>query len=126
MQVGDSRAVIRKKESTRLAAKRAVEAAERDEAVETRVKIQQRNVTMQEAIAKESILSSKKKRETATVKNVEAKLSVLEKNKDIFVRQNGEEAYEAKVNELISKMLKAGEESDDDDEPITNEVEEQT
>jgi hypothetical protein len=43
-------------------------------------------------MARESILSSRKKRETATVKKKQAQLKILQLNREIFVKQHREQA----------------------------------
>jgi hypothetical protein len=42
---------------------------------------------------RKSILSSKKKCESASVNNLKKKLKMLEKHKSIFIKKDGEEAY---------------------------------
>lgn len=116
---GGNREEIRKKEASRVTTKRTEDARERDRAVETRVQLQAHNIKIQEAMANESILSSMKKRESATIKNAQAKLKELEKHKDIFVRIHGEDKYEAKVNELLMALIGAG---DDDNTAKTDVV----
>ena len=109
---GGTRDEIRLKEAKRVATRRADNAKERDRAVETRVELQTRNLQIQEGLARESILSSRKKRECATVSNLKKKLKMIERHKGIFIKKNGEEAYEAKVDELLHALLTAGEEDE--------------
>ena len=63
-------------------------------------------------MARESILSSRKKRELATVKNQQTKLKILQANRELFVKKHGEQAYEDKVNDLLTALLKAGNKDD--------------
>ena len=86
-----------------------------------------------EAMAKETILRSKKKRETQsvkneemktknaerTIKNTERKLKMLEKMKNEYVKHNGEDAYEEKRIKLLQILIDAGDEKDDNDESKT-------
>ena len=69
VQVGNTRCEIRKKSFSRIEPKHVADAVERDEAVSVHVNIQECNIKVHEAMARQSILSSRKKRETATVKN---------------------------------------------------------
>jgi hypothetical protein len=67
---------------------------------------------------RKSILSSKKKCESASVNNLKKKLKMLEKHKSIFIKKDGEEAYKAKVAELLYALLAAGKE-DEPRPPVT-------
>jgi hypothetical protein len=121
---GGTRDKSREKEAKRVAAKRAEDAKERDRAVDTRVELQTRNLELQEGLVREFILSSKKKRESASVNNLKKKLKMLEKHKSIFIKKDGEEAYEAKVAELLYALLAAGKE-DEPQPPVTKNNEEE-
>jgi len=94
---GGTRDEIRPKEAKRVATRRADNAKERDRTVETRVELQTRNLHIQEGLARESILSSRKKRECATVSNLKKKLKMIERHKGM-------------VDELLHALLTAGEE----------------
>ena len=111
--VGGTRNDIQKKLMQRLEEKRAVNAAERDVAVEQHINLQSR-LKVQEAMARESILSSRKKRESVTVKNQKSKLKILQANRELFVKNHGEQAYEDKVNDLLTALLEAGNKDDPD------------
>ena len=52
------------------------------------------------------MLKSKKKRESATVKNLEKKISMLEKHKDIYVKKYGEDGYETKLGKLVDDLAR--------------------
>jgi hypothetical protein len=112
---GGKRDDVRKKEAARVAKKRAENAEERDRAVSTRADIQTRNLEVQENLAREYVLKSKKKRESATVKNLEKKISMLEKHKDIYVKKYGEDGYEAKLGKLVDELLASGAEEEIND-----------
>ena len=105
--VGGTRNDIQKKSMQRLEEKHAVDAAERDVAVEQHINLQSR-LKVQEAMARESILSSRKKKESVTVKNQQSKLKILQANRELFVKKHGEQAYEDKVNDLLTALLEAG------------------
>ena len=98
-----------------MAKKRAENAEERDRAVSTRADIQTRNLEVQESLAREYVLKSKKKRESATVKNLEKKISMLEKHKDIYVKKYWEDGYEAKLGKLVDELLASGAEEEIND-----------
>ena len=68
---GGNRDEIRNKEAGRVATKHTEDAHERDHVIKTRVQLQTHNIKI-EAMTNESILSSMKKRESATIKNAQA------------------------------------------------------
>ena len=51
--------------------------------------------------------------------NLKKKLKMLERHKSIFIKKDGEKAYEAKVAELLYALLSAGEE-DEPEPPVPN------
>ena len=95
-----------------MAKKRAEDADERDRAVSTRADIQTRNLEVQENLSREYVLKSQKKRESATVKNLEKKINMLEKHKAIYVKKYGEDGYETKLGQLVDELLAAGAEEE--------------
>lgn len=72
------------------------------------VNIQEHNIKVNEAMARDSNLSTRKKREMATVMNKQAQLKILQMNKEIFIKQHGEQTYDMKVNKLLTTLLNAG------------------
>jgi hypothetical protein len=75
--------------------------------------------SVKEAMAKESILRSKIKRETQAMKNVESKMKIaksklkmLEEMKEEYVEHNGEEKYAKKRAKLMNALIDAGDEDD--------------
>ena len=89
-------------------------------------------------MARESILSSRKKRETATVENKQTQMKLLKKNRKVYVSLYGQKAYDKKLGELLTACLAAdnvndnytnldnsdGEEQDAEEEVSTGEMEE--
>lgn len=60
-------------------------------------------------MAAESILSSKRKRAKANFTMLNSKIKVLEKYKDAYVEEHGEENYKKKLQELINALMASGE-----------------
>jgi hypothetical protein len=46
------------------------------------------------------------------VKNKQAQLKILQLNKEIIIKQHGEQAYDTKVNKLLTALLNTGAEDD--------------
>jgi hypothetical protein len=90
----------------------AEDADERDRAMSTRANIQTRNLEVQENLSREYVLKSQKKRESATVKNLENKINMLEKHKAIYVKKYGKDGYETKHGQLVDELLVAGAEEE--------------
>ena len=72
-----------------------MDAAERDVAVEQHINLQSR-LKVQEAMARESILSSRKKKESVTVKNQQSKLKILQANRELLSRSMGSKLMKIK------------------------------
>ncbi len=110
---GITRATQRVNKNDREATKRAEDAVERERAidihVDARADIRERNLKVQEAMAAESILSSKRKRAKANFTMLNSKIKVLEKYKDAYVEEHGEENYKKKLQELINALMASGE-----------------
>ena len=110
---GITRATQRVNKNDREATKRAEDAVERERAIDIRVDaradIRERNLKVQEAMAAESILSSKRKRAKANFTMLNSKIKVLEKYKDAYVEEHGEENYKKKLQELINALMASGE-----------------
>ena len=77
--------------------------------IDARADIRERNLKIQEAMAAESILSSKRKRAKANFTMLNSKIKVLEKYKDAYVEEHGEENYKKKLQELINALMASGE-----------------
>ena len=88
---------MQKKLEKKVAAKQAEEAVERDRAINMHVELQTCNMMVQEAMAKESILSSKKKHYSMTVKNLQTKMKMFQTNKDIFIKTRQTRIYSSKT-----------------------------
>lgn len=115
-----TRAEIRDKAEERKRKKREEDAVEREQAVQVRAAIQERSIRLQEkrakterAMARENILSSRKKRETATVTNKQTQMKLLRKNRKVYVSLYGQEAYDNKMGELLTACLAADNVNDD-------------
>ena len=110
---GITRATQCMNKNDREATKRAEDAVERERAIDIRVDaradIRERNLKVQEAMAAESILSSKRKRAKANFTMLNSKIKVLEKYKDAYVEEHGEENYKKKLQELINALMASGE-----------------
>ena len=98
---GKTRKEQRADASKKVAAKRADEKEEREQAIETRVAIRTAAAETNRELAYESILSSRQKRVSATGKNlerkikmIERKINMMEKHKKIFEKNHGPEWYE--------------------------------
>jgi hypothetical protein len=109
-----TRAEIRDKAEERKRKKREDDAVERQQAVSVRVAMQERTIRLQEKrartereMARENILSSRKKRETATVENKQTQMKLLKKNRKVYVSLYGQEAYDRKLGELLTACLAA-------------------
>lgn len=97
MSVCPTRVASRNKSSSRVEAACAEDAAERDKAVDIFVSIQENNLKVQEAMARESILSSRKKREAVMVENKQTQLKILQAKKESYVKQHGKDAYDLRL-----------------------------
>ena len=110
---GITRATQRVNKNDWEATKRAEDAVERERAidihVDARADIRERNLKVQEAMAAESILSSKRKHAKANFTMLNSKIKVLEKYKDAYVEEHGEENYKKKLQELINALMASGE-----------------
>ena len=84
--VRGTRNIIQKKLMQRVVEKDVVDATERDVAVEQYVNLQSRNLKVQEATARESILSGRKKREPTTVKNQQSWLKIPQASREFLSR----------------------------------------
>lgn len=102
----------RQMKTLKLQKQRKLAAEERDAAVAVRADLKAKEHKIREAMARESILSSRKKRETATIKNASKKLKMLKMTKDIFIEKHGEDAWKEEVNKCMMEML--GKASSDD------------
>ena len=112
VKVGGTHNDVRRKSEKRLEAKQAEAAVEQDTAVQVRVQLQQHTLQMQEKrleldlmMGRESILSSRTKRETAAVENKRKQLKLLQKHKDVYVHKFGQDAYDEKVGELLESVV---------------------
>ena len=129
---GPTRDTIRKNASQRKIVNRGEESFLSEDSF-ARIDARDLNPSDKEAMAKETILRSKKKRERQsvkneeiktkneerTIKNTERKLKMLEKMKNEYVKHNGEDAYEEKRIKLLQILIDAGDEKDDNDESKT-------
>eukprot|EP01082_Thalassiosira_pseudonana_P012851 g11524.t1 g11524 contig57:9464-10532(-) len=128
---GPTRDTIRKNGSQRKVQRKVVNRGEESFLSEdsfARIDARELNPSDKEAMAKETILRSKKKRERQsvkneeiktkneerTIKNTERKLKMLEKMKNEYVKHNGEDAYQEKRMKLLQILIDAGDEKDDD------------
>lgn len=126
-----TRASIRAKSRERMQEQRAEDRKQRNQSIEVRVEAQKRKLLMEERIAAEHIETSKKKRESASIKNWTAnlrnyrtQLKDLELMKDHYVKRHGEDAYEEKYGQLMDKYFDAQAQMDNADvADVTDHVE---
>lgn len=128
---GGTRASVRAKSRERMQEQRAEDRKQRNQSIEVRVEAQKRKLLMEERIAAEHIETSKKKRESASIKNWTAnlrnyrtQLKDLELMKDHYVKRHGEDAYEEKYGQLMDKYFDAQAQMDNADvADVTDHVE---
>lgn len=126
-----TRASIRAKSRERMQEQRAEDRKQRNQSIEVRVEAQKRKLLMEERIAAEHIETSKKTRESASIKNWTAnlrsyrtQLKDLELMKDHYVKRHGEDAYEEKYGQLMDKYFDAQAQMDNADvADVTDHVE---
>ena len=118
---GVNRKEQRDRKANRISQAREEAAREREEAISIRTAIQKKKLNIDEAMAKESIKSSKKKRETATIDNANKKLKALHKAKKLFIKKHSLEEWEKRVDECMMEMLDVQDEDSDKDCNSVNE-----
>ncbi|KAL3770283.1 hypothetical protein ACHAWO_004410 [Cyclotella atomus] len=82
-------------------------AEERKGRSERTIRLQEKRARTEREMARENILSSRKKRETATVENKQTQMKLLKKNRKVYVSLYGQEAYDRKLGELLTACLAA-------------------
>lgn len=120
---GPSRNEQRSRKAAKVAEQRAEAKQQRLEAIDNRLDAQKRKLDLEEKIAGEYMLASKKKRETtsiknwtATLRNCRTQLKDLESMKAMYIKRHGEAAYEEKYGELMDKYFSAEKELQDEGE----------
>ena len=99
---GINRKEQRDRKADRTSQVREEAAREREEAISLRTEIQKKKLNINETMAKESIKSSKKKRETATIDNANKKLKALHKAKKLFIKKHSLEKWEKSRRGLMN------------------------
>ena len=84
---------------------REAAAVEHDAVVAVRVSMKKSQERINNVMARESILSSQKKRESAIIKNAAKKLKALKYTKAVFVEKHGEERWKEEVDKCMMEML---------------------
>jgi hypothetical protein len=124
---GVPREVQRAKSRERKQQQREEDRQVRKESIEVRVDAQRRKLLLEEKIAAEHIETSKKKRESASIKNWTAnlrnyrtQLKDLELMKEHYIKRHGEDAYAEKYGQLMDKYFDAQAQTDGVDKDDNN------